>query len=789
MSSNFRPTIVCPDPVLPLGAQGILRVAVDDDLAQLLVTFANVITPAQQANLLNPNSYTLAGGQRLFPHVLQARLHNPPGTPPDLLDRRILLQLNQTGDFSIYTLSVSGPDIDPFFASRKLRFRLACDDPFDCRPPATPETAEPELQVVIDYLAKDYSSFRQALLDFIPTRLPDWTERSEADIGIMLLELFAATADTLSYMQDRVANEAFLSSATQRRSVAGHLDLIGYEMDQGAAAHTWLKFVVNQVQTLTPEAGLRVSNRPLRDSEPVIVFETNGRLTLRPEHNEMPVFNWGNQKCCLPKTALSATLLGEFSHLQIGDYILLDDQQGHRDVVRLIAKPEIAELPSTSPPRKLTVIQWSIATPLQHELCADKIVASANLMVATHGETVQDTLRQLTPEELVELNLELAARRPDQFPRERLRLPNAPLAFLDNETVALFQALPTDQKTSSNFLTRESTSKSTLSLDVAGKTWSERRSLLDSGPDDQVFRLEIDDQGEATVVFGDGVFGQRPDETTTVIATYRVGGGAAGNVAAETLIKPRPLPGKSVSWLVDVTNPLPATGGRDLESRDHARRIAPAIFQKPLVAVTEADYRAAALEFTHGGRKPIQNAKANFRWTGSWLTLTLAIDPRGSEGSIDQLRGPLLDYLDARRLAGYDLEIIGALYVPVDLALEFCLKPGFIPADVQQAIEVALSDAELPGGNKGLFHPDNFSFGDYVYVSRIFAAVMAVPGVESAQITRLAKLHAAFPDRDTKRNLLQGFLAVGADQIVRLDNDRNFPENGTLFIRAKGVSE
>jgi predicted phage baseplate assembly protein len=291
------------------------------------------------------------------------------------------------------------------------------------------------------------------------------------------------------------------------------------------------------------------------------------------------------------------------------------------------------------------------------------------------------------------------------------------------------------------------------------------------------------------VVFGNGVFGQRPDETTTVIATYRVGGGAVGNVAAETLIQPRPLPGKSIAWLVDVTNPLPASGGRDLESRDHARRLAPAIFQKPLVAVTEADYRAAALEFTLAGRKPIQNAKANFRWTGSWLTLTLSIDPRGSEGSIDQLRGPLLAYLDTRRLAGYDLEIIGALYVPVDLALEFCLKPGFIPANVQQAIELALSSGELPGGKKGLFHPDNFSFGDNLYVSRIFEAVMSVPGVESAQITRLSKLHAAFPDRDRDRNLQQGFLAVGADQIIRLDNDRNFPENGTLFVSAKGVSD
>jgi hypothetical protein len=788
MSTNFRPSIECPDPVLPAGAQGILRVAVDDALSQLVVTFAGPITAAQQAYLLNPRSYTLSGGQRLFPRILTAQLHNPPGTSLDLLNRRVLLQLNQTGDFSTYTLSVSGEDIDPFFASHKLRFRLGCDDPFDCRPPELPAPTAPELQVVIDYLAKDYSSFRQALLDFVPTRLPEWTERSEAEIGMMLLELFAATADTLSYMQDRVANEAFLQSATQRRSVAGHLALIGYQMDEGASAHTWLQFRVNTTQTLASDPGLRVSNRPLRDNEPVIVFETHGRVTLRPEHNEMPVFTWSNQRCCLPKTALTATLSGEFSRLQIGDYVLFDDKQGHRDVVRLIAKPEISET-TDSPPQKLTLIRWSNETPLTHEFCADSIVASANLVLATHGETIDETLRDPTPEEIAEA----ASGNVNQQRRQRLRLRSAPLAHLDTETIKLFEPLPSSPTTPAveDFLARQSQSKSTLSLRVEGfpEPWTEQLSLLDSRPDDQVYRLEIDDQGDATVVFGDDVFGLRPEETTKVLATYRVGGGTIGNVAAETLIEPRPRTAENISWLIAVTNPLPATGGRDLESRDHARRIAPETFQKPLVAVTEDDYRAAALEFTlPGNRKPIQNAKANFRWTGSWLTLTLAVDPKADE-KFETLRRPLIDFLNTRRLAGYDLRVIGAIDVPVELAIEFCLKPGFIPADVQEAIEQALSNAELPGGKKGLFHPDNFSFGDFLYVSRIFAAVMAVPGVESAQITRLATLHAARPDRDTQRNLLQGYLAAGSDQIVRLDNDRNFPERGTLLVRAKGVSE
>src|SRR5262249_55335733 len=151
--------------------------------------------------------------------------------------------------------------------------------------------------------------------------------------------------------------------------------------------------------------------------------------------------------------------------------------------------------------------------------------------------------------------------------------------------------------------------------------------------------------------------------------------------------------------------------------------------QKSLVAVTAADYQAAAQEFTLPNRdRPIQRAKAMFRWTGSWLTVTLAVDPMGDSGEATglsrELRLALMDYLDTRRLAGYDLEVTRALFVPVELVIEFCLRPGFLPGDVQQAIQQALSNSDLPGGRRGFFHPDNFTFGDHLYVSRIYAAVM-----------------------------------------------------------------
>lgn len=101
-----------------------------------------------------------------------------------------------------------------------------------------------ENRQVIDYLSSDYNSFRQAIIDLLPRKLPEWTDRSEADFGIAIVELFAYMADILSYYQDRKANEAFLATAQERRSVIHHLRLIGYELGPAAAASASLSLIV-----------------------------------------------------------------------------------------------------------------------------------------------------------------------------------------------------------------------------------------------------------------------------------------------------------------------------------------------------------------------------------------------------------------------------------------------------------------------------------------------------------------------------------------------------------------
>ena len=83
-----------------------------------------------------------------------------------------------------------------------------------------------EITPEIDYLAKDFWSFRQLILDRIALLSPGWVERNTADFGMVMVELLAYLGDYLSYYQDAIANEAYLGTARQRVSVRRHARLL-----------------------------------------------------------------------------------------------------------------------------------------------------------------------------------------------------------------------------------------------------------------------------------------------------------------------------------------------------------------------------------------------------------------------------------------------------------------------------------------------------------------------------------------------------------------------------------
>jgi hypothetical protein len=108
-------------------------------------------------------------------------------------------------------------------------------------------------QISIPYANKDYVSLLAALQDLAARQMPEWTDQSPNDLGVMLLELFCAMGDSLFYDADRAAAESFLATAVERRSVVQHLRLIGYELRPplAAAADLTLLFASNATGAVT----------------------------------------------------------------------------------------------------------------------------------------------------------------------------------------------------------------------------------------------------------------------------------------------------------------------------------------------------------------------------------------------------------------------------------------------------------------------------------------------------------------------------------------------------------
>jgi hypothetical protein len=169
------------------------------------------------------------------------------------------------------------------------------------------------------------------------------------------------------------------------------------------------------------------------------------------------------------------------------------------------------------------------------------------------------------------------------------------------------------------------------------------------------------------------------------------------------------------------------------------------------------------------------------RWTGSWHTMFVTVDRTGGAPLDATLRTGLTNYLDRFRMAGHDVDFEEPVRVSLQLSLHVCVAPGYFRADVKQGLLDLFSAGLRRDGTRGQFHPDNFSFGDIVYLSPLLAAARAIPGVSSVAAKTFGR-----QNDDDPLPLEDGRLKLGPREIARLDNDPNFPEHGVLTLELHG---
>ncbi|HEX8067393.1 MAG TPA: putative baseplate assembly protein [Thermoleophilaceae bacterium] len=306
--------------------------------------------------------------------------------------------------------------------------------------------------------------------------------------------------------------------------------------------------------------------------------------------------------------------------------------------------------------------------------------------------------------------------------------------------------------------------------EAADVPWTPRRDLLDVHGRERHFVGEVDDDGRLHLRFGYAA-GDVPVPVpgATLVARYRVGNGTAGNVAAEAIGRIA-LCTTRTSAIRRVRNPLAAEGGTDPEPEREVKLVAPHAFRRRLErAVTGGDYATLA-----GEQPGVQRAVARLRWTGSWYEARVGVDPLGTDRPPPELLRSIGDRLERYRRMGHDLSVRPAEYASLDLGLEVCVAPGYERGHVRVRI------AELLGP-RGMFAPDEQTFGEGVAASAIVAAVQAVPGVEWVEVRHLRRM---FETDDSA--LATGVLRLGPLEVARLDGDPSFPERGRLELELRG---
>jgi uncharacterized phage protein gp47/JayE len=444
----------------------------------------------------------------------------------------------------------------------------------------------------IDYTAKDYDGFVSSMVENIQSLLPEWTSRTPSDPGMVLIELFAHAADILSYYGDRIANEAFLTTATQRSSVLDIAAMLDYVPAGNQAAQTVVTF------TFEPGSG-------------IVTVPADARVST---------------------ASAEAAVVG-------------------RDPVEFT---------------------------LDEALVVDTAVTTQGSVAVTEGRWVLDEVLGTSDGEAKQ-----------QF---TLFEPN-----VVDGTVQVY-----------------------VDSGAGPEAWGYYRHLLDATSTAAAFTLYTDAEGFVYIVFGDGANGRIPPIGSDIIATYRIGAGADGNVGANTLVElVEPIP-----TVVAVTNPNGAVGGANPETLEDIKENAPRSLRAIDRTVTVQDYADLAVRSSYVGK-----AKAS---SDLYTNVLLYVAPRGTaSGTVSSLnKTNLLNYLAGRMLVGTSITLADPTYVEIDVEVDVQAWSTFRQADVQRGVEQTLST---------FFAYANVDFGLSISQGDILARLIDVPGVRYLDIRTLSR--------------------------------------------------
>jgi hypothetical protein len=762
-------------------------------LANLEVHFLNnnhLADLADPVKVPDPKTvFKISGGHRMLAGNCLGQVHVTQVSAVATDDKVLNLKVEPIGDYSTYSLMVNYNDkIDPIFNEISFKFQPECFN-MNCSPEWKPAD-KPELEPVIDYLAKDFDSFKHAMVSAMMERIPGWQPTSEADLSVVLLELFCSTADEISDYQDRAMSEAYLNTSRKRVSLARHARLMDYYIHQGNQAHTWLAFTLddNNKNDYALSAGFQVWPENEKLDSTNLIFISKKDQIMHYLFNDLSLYTWSDTISTLQAGDTSADLYvdghnakteydklagmikdGTIKYLLIEE--LLNPETGNeadrdpnkRQLLQLKGNGKGAQIQSDPLTGQYIMrVFWEEKDKLKSNYCfsvsckgkekMDNISSfCGNLVEVFHGIPMKTIFKK---EGTVLDNNEYYYE--DTKWGTICRLPDIPLAFTDTPPGGDFPPLST--------LDVQVSYPSTIS-----ETWNEQASLIHSTDLDRDFLVEVDEQGRSTVRFGNGINGRQLPDSVTVTCQYQAGNGLDGNIGSDKLTSFVSNPFITKCW-----NPFNITNGRGQEPVEEIIRRVPEAYRiRQLRAVTIDDY-IRMVEQVPG----ISKASARYMWTGSWRTVQVTFDPL-STTSYDDLEPIVARRLDAVRMIGEDFEIRPPRFVPLEINVKFCVHPDYWQQDVIKLVEQEFSDGFTSDGRMGFFHQDLWTFGQVLYSSQIIGRVQSVEGVDYVVEVTMTRWNEPTPGDGTS-------ITVRPNEIIQVKNDPDHNEKGFIKFTAQG---
>ncbi len=850
-----------------------------NDLVQIHHDFV-VAATHEEIVAATAETLPITGGHRVQAGTEEGLVRVTFITEPEPESPILKLHITPIGDYSTYTLAVNRekyPQMDPVFSAIPFKFRPGCFN-INCAPQWEPGP-KPKQEPVIDYLAKDYDSFKHTLINAMKHRVPGWQATSEADFDQVLIDLFSAAADELSDYQDRVMNETYLGTARKRHSLARHARLMDYHIHQGNQASTWLamematgesfnlsrEFVVwtgketrnpesvlfcknkntgkifavegnaayeSQMDLSTFPAGLRVDfltknenlslpgdlaaatlkpgeewllSDPPRQRK-YIVRKEKDKLNIYAAHlhhylNRMGLYTWDGAYPALKAGSITADIKigdgseanakvveemihdGWVTHLLIQERLnpLTGMEAGRdptrRQLLQLVPGKKGAEaredpLGPTDYNWYLT-INWLEKDELKRNYCftvecsgtktEDISFFNGNLVEVYHGEPV--TLAFKEPGETLLSNQYAYIRTEKQG--TLCPLPGSDLAYKNTPPGG---EIPPESTLEVEVLTASGISETreeVISLVHSGNT----------GERGDHFAVETDEEGKSRIRFGNGTQGRELPEKAEVRCRYQVGKGPEGNIGSDTLLnipKETAYDQAVAGTILTLWNPFDVTGGRAPEPKEEIIRRAPEAYRtRQLRAITLKDYKNRAEEL-----EEVSKASASYAWTGSWRTVQVAVDSKGTTGLKPELQRKVARHLEAVRLIGEDLEIRPPRYVPIEIEVQLCIHNHYWISDIKYHLEEEFSEGYIDG-RTAFFHPDHWTFGQALRESGIIGRIQAVKGVDHVISVAMNRWNEDGP-------VTGGVIEVRPNEIIRVRNNPDHMEEGSITFDVKG---